>query len=129
MTPRRGLTATGRSGFVSGCARWLICCLLASGCLNPWPDDFPQRAPTPALGSDGVPNSAEEHDPNGLPLFPDDGLTVDSEPESSGAGGGSTGTPALDAEPDAGAPSPSDAGLTVTTTRLRGLRDAGTDAE
>jgi hypothetical protein len=132
MTARYGLTATGRSGFVSRCARWLIGTVVATGCLNPWPDEYPQRAPV-TVGSgeepNGFPGLADDRDPNGPSLFPDDGLSVDNGPESSGAGGGSSGTPASEAEPDAGAPPPSDAGLTVTTTRLRGLRDAGTDAE
>jgi hypothetical protein len=107
---------------------------VVTGCLNPWPDDFPQGAPV-TVGSgaeqnDGLlPGLADDGDPNGPSLFPEDGLSADNGPESSGAGGGSTATPASEAEPDAGAPPPSDAGLTLTTTRLRGLRDAGTDAE
>ncbi len=128
MTARKGATTTRRSGLVPTCAKWLMACLPATACLNPWPDEFPQRAPVTESRS-----PSDNPDPMGIPelddvpLFPID-PTLDDEGSAPGAGGSPVAPPAAEDEPDAGAPA-SDAGLTVTNRRLRGLRDAGADAK
>lgn len=125
MTARQGATATSRSRFVPRCAKWLICGFAATACLNPWPDEYPQTTSV----RDDSPDPGDNVNAPGAVSNPDPISVPDTEAQNdiegaSGAGGSSAGPVG-----DAGAPPPDAGATTATTTRLRGLIDAGADAQ
>jgi hypothetical protein len=131
MKRREGLTATGRSRFVPRCARhWMSigCVLLAAGCLNPWPDDYPSESGA-ATVTGGPPAFGEMG--GGSVSSPSGGYDdfVDGDPADEPAiNPPQTGPNESPQDADAGAPEP-DGGLKATTlSTSRALQDAGADA-